>query len=315
MNGSIGVDSQSGRGSQFWFELPLPIASEIVESNDRNVAKALTDHITSLKRPVKLLVVDDNEINRLVISKLLSSFNIEISEASGGASAIDLASRMVFDVIFMDIQMPDIDGFAATRAIRQSHLNANVPIVAFTASAFGEDRAACLSATMNGFVTKPVDKGPMLEVLLASLKQGDTINAEDSMEFSIVPSLPDAEKPIFDRGACDNLLAEIGLESVCLAYNLFVDDTRAAILNVFGHNDRKAIQIKAHTLKSSAGTFGFARLAQAAARVEAISHDMSEAEIQSSICELADLFDRSMEAFNIWRSEEQSIKPRNAIPV
>ena len=110
--------------------------------------------------PKRVLVVDDNDTNRIVTSAMVRKLGYEARCVSGGAEALDLLARERFALVLMDVQMPEIDGLAATRAIRSQAvriLDPQVPIVALTANGHGDGRARCLAAGMDGFLTKPIE--------------------------------------------------------------------------------------------------------------------------------------------------------------
>ncbi|MBL8304286.1 MAG: response regulator, partial [Ideonella sp.] len=113
----------------------------------------------------RVLLAEDNPINREVACELLSVVGLQVDTADNGAQAIEQALGGHYDLVLMDMQMPGTDGLAATRAIRE-HLGERLPIIAMTANAFGEDRAACLAAGMNDHVAKPVDPALLYDTLL-----------------------------------------------------------------------------------------------------------------------------------------------------
>lgn len=104
----------------------------------------------------RILIVDDNILNRQVLRKLLQNIHQEVEESESGRHAIQVLENQTFDLIFMDIQMPEIDGIQATKIIREKGIA--IPFVALTANVWNEDRDACFLAGMNDFLTKPVDK-------------------------------------------------------------------------------------------------------------------------------------------------------------
>jgi CheY-like chemotaxis protein len=118
--------------------------------------------------PLRALVVDDAPVNRELVAALLSPLNAEIVEAGDGVQAVEAAAREAFDFVLMDVQMPGMDGLAATRAIREgSALNACTPIIAVSASARPDDVAACHEAGMNDHVPKPISAQALLARIAA----------------------------------------------------------------------------------------------------------------------------------------------------
>ncbi|WP_162560183.1 PAS domain S-box protein [Methylotetracoccus oryzae] len=134
-----------------------------------------------------LLVVEDNAINREVVTALLDELGIHPDIAHHGAEAVEMASGRAYDLILMDVQMPVMDGLAATRAIRRLPDGASVPIIAMTANAFDEDRALCLAAGMDGMLVKPVDPGALFTAITEYL----TVPAAGSAPPQAPPSAGD----------------------------------------------------------------------------------------------------------------------------
>ncbi|QUD85985.1 ATP-binding protein [Phenylobacterium montanum] len=155
MGGEIGVESLRGGGSVFWFSIEAP-AIEAPPAPSGDVPEVAVG-------PLRILVVDDVAVNRELVSALLSPFDATLSEAANGAEAVEAASRSGFDLILMDLQMPVMDGLAATRAIRaSSSLNADTPILAVSANVMAPQVEACRAAGMNDHVAKPIDPTDLL---------------------------------------------------------------------------------------------------------------------------------------------------------
>ncbi|MDJ0833994.1 MAG: ATP-binding protein [Gammaproteobacteria bacterium] len=155
MNGNIGVDSIRGKGSRFWFNLAL---EKMEPSGDETTASAEVAEIPEADQTqMKILVVEDVLPNQLVARKILEKLGHEVDIADNGLNALDVLDETNYDLIFMDLSMPEMDGITATKNIRSLNPEiAKVPIIAMTANATEEDRAECLQAGMDDFISKPV---------------------------------------------------------------------------------------------------------------------------------------------------------------
>ncbi|QDP26416.1 ATP-binding protein [Bradyrhizobium cosmicum] len=183
MGGTIGVTSTPGEGSTFRFTLVLPWsqAQESDQTTDRDEADELKARIVELDRPLKVLVAEDDAVNRMVVSKMLGAFDVELSVVTDGIAAVAAASESDHDVVLMDVRMPGMDGLAATRAIRArgGRFDA-LPIIALTANAFPEDVKICREAGMSDFLAKPLRKPALVAALLRALDGNVAVAPEDA---------------------------------------------------------------------------------------------------------------------------------------
>ena len=287
MGGDIGVTSTPGNGSAFSFRLTLPVAAAIAvpEQHDETAYAALQTRIAAFARPLRALIVDDNPTNRLVAGRMLKDFDIQTDTACDGAEAVTAANRFNYDLILMDVRMPEMDGFQATRTIRaRGGRLAAVPIIAFTANAFPEDIKACLEAGMNGFVVKPARKKALVDAILRVLP--DPMATERLAEYAAPPlAIAEAEpaanvaaEPVLDRNAFEELAREIGPEGACEIRTVFLAETEAKLKQLRRLSvdaDRATIGREAHSLKSAAGTFGYRQLASVARLIERRAEQLS----------------------------------------
>jgi two-component system sensor histidine kinase/response regulator len=173
MGGEVGAESRPGVGSTFWFTARLKKSIQACAGHDA----AEGDAETLLQQKYKggrILIVDDEEINREVAKILLEDAGLVVDTADDGEVAIDMARSAPYIAILMDMQMPNVNGTSATQAIRHLPGCLRTPIIAVTANAFAEDRKQCLDAGMNDFLVKPFRPDVLFSTLLRSLDQAAT---------------------------------------------------------------------------------------------------------------------------------------------
>ena len=165
MGGEIGVESKDGQGSTFWFVVPLTTTPARVASSP--AATPATQHVATVtsERP-PLLVVDDNPINRKVAARIAERLGFQVDTAADGQTAVEMAAQRQYIAILMDCQMPGLDGFEATAAIRAAEPTGHrTPIIALTANAFAGVRDECLAADMDDYIAKPTTVASVATVL------------------------------------------------------------------------------------------------------------------------------------------------------
>ena len=174
MHGDAGVTSTPGIGSTFWFTARLGKPSPRVDTTlPAMPAAAPADYEAQIKAEFpgrRILVVEDEPVNREITLIMLESSGLLIDCATNGQEACDMAAAQRYDLILMDMQMPVMDGLEATRRLRTGGINAGTPVIALTANAFSEDRARCAQAGMNDFVAKPIDPQQLYASLYKHLR-------------------------------------------------------------------------------------------------------------------------------------------------
>ncbi len=290
MDGRIWLESTLGKGSTFFFTAKFikmsdtPVSDkDTCEKESRNALDAFQD--------VKLLLVEDSEINRRVAVEILNQIGITVTTAVDGKEAIKKIRRHNFDIVLMDVQMPEIDGLEATRIIRRELKLADLPIVAMTAHAMKGDRHKCFDAGMDDYVSKPIDRKKLYAAIrrcLAACRKkiqprhnpSTTMPSEHKQgnEFSeFLPSLNIKEG--MNRLGVDLQLYASILEEYCKQHKGIGDKLRALLID----GDDKETFRTIHTLKGASGNISAATLAKVSIDLEKAYLGKDQATIEKSL--------------------------------
>jgi CheY-like chemotaxis protein len=169
MGGEAGVESAPGLGSTFWFTARLMKGTAPQNGVPQRTSAVAEAAIRANYYGSRILVVDDEPVNRELAKIFLERVGLVVDTAEDGEEAIAMVRKASYSAIFMDMRMPKLDGLEATRRIREISESRSTPILAMTANVYGEDRAQCFAAGMNGFIAKPLDPGLFFPTLLQCL--------------------------------------------------------------------------------------------------------------------------------------------------
>jgi CheY-like chemotaxis protein len=166
--GSLNLESEKDKGSNFYFDLSFDIADEAVSTEHTTSDKPAEDSVTGLR----ILVAEDNPVNQMLIKQVLSKWSVEFTVCNNGKEAVDQTERDEYDILLMDLQMPVMDGITAAHEIRNGNtINKDIPIVALTADAFVETRQRVIEEGFTDYLTKPFKREELLNKLLSCTRQ------------------------------------------------------------------------------------------------------------------------------------------------
>lgn len=258
MGGEIGVESAPDKGSTFWFRVRLrtgqaaPVDKASIALHDKNLPTG-EQRARPRREFFRILVVEDNTGNQLVAKLQLRSLGYEPDIVSSGQEALDQLLKIPYDIVIMDCQMPGMDGFAATRALRKREAGRRrTPVIAMTANAFTGDRESCLAAEMDDYISKPV----LIEVLEAVIRRWD-------LDFDPKP----LEKLREIAGPADAAMVAEVIRQFLDSSAKTISDLRKAAAD----NDVQALKNGAHALKGASGNVGALALQRMSRQLEILA--------------------------------------------
>ena len=275
--GQIGIDSTPSVGSRFWFtvgtlaEAPNQPIISTIKQDDSNIPNTCI---------ARVLLVEDSLINQAVMTAMLRNGGHQVDLADCGAKGIEAASENVYDLILMDVSMPDMSGMEATAIIRQlGGAAAKVPIIAITAHALSGYQEMCLAAGMNSYATKPISQKDLLALVdtwcCVNLNSQTTAVLSPLLEIS--PALPvDEQETNIDKAILDELTATLGQAQVKELLQIYLTElnTRCeTIKQAIISQDLSVLSREGHTIKSSSATFGATALQSVGKELEACGYN------------------------------------------
>ena len=276
MQGDITVKSAPGEGSSFVLAVPLPKIGPPAPG-----ASAAAAHADSPGRTLKVLVAEDHPVNRAYLEAVLDKLGHHTVFAENGEEAVRAAQEQDFDIVLMDLHMPVMDGFAATRAIRTLPLpRGAMPIVALTADAFQESQDQARQAGMDEMMTKPAHL-PQLREMLARYG-GITATASPPP----LPSAPDANADIVDRGTVEQMHASLSPQKFGALLASFFDGhavNLARLREAVEGRDRSAVWSQAHALKGAALSLGLRAVVEHAESLKRASADPARPDLLAAL--------------------------------
>jgi signal transduction histidine kinase/HPt (histidine-containing phosphotransfer) domain-containing protein/ActR/RegA family two-component response regulator len=268
MGGEMGLNSKPGIGSTFWFTIQLK-KGEATQMQKRKELE-LNDHHRIWAKDFKILIVEDNEINQKVALRQIQKLGLHVEAVDSGREAIESIQNHHYDLIFMDCQMPELDGYETTQEIRKLEGLRNTPIVAITANANQNDRERCIQSGMSDYLSKPIRISHLESVLTKWLGDPSNRPQDSALDTGVLEDLRE-----LDRGGGVSLISELG--------RIFLSSCPERLQKMRTQYESKnfsALKKEAHQLKSSSGNLGalaFSRLCQSIEDLEQNNNEMEQA--------------------------------------
>jgi two-component system sensor histidine kinase/response regulator len=270
MGGRIWVESEEGRGSTFHFTARFDLGEagrkKIPGRPAKIRASAARKPSRHVKRPLRVLLAEDNPVNQELVVQLLTRRGHTVIVAENGRQAIASLERHPFDLVLMDVQMPEMGGLDATQAIREKEKSTggHIPIFAMTAHAMQGDRERCLAAGMDGYLAKPIEPKAFVDTIEAAstpartvVESGDGTKARDAFD----------ESALLGRFSGNRRLFRTLVET----FSKDCPRMMARIRSALGSRDAKTLADAAHGLKGSVGNFGPSAALDTARKIESIA--------------------------------------------
>jgi CheY-like chemotaxis protein/HPt (histidine-containing phosphotransfer) domain-containing protein len=254
-------------------------------------------------RSLRILLAEDNYVNQRVAFKLLNAWGHKVDIAANGLEALEAIRQHTYDLVLMDVQMPEMDGVEATRQIRQlKGASAHIPIVAMTANAMQGDRERFLEAGMNDYLAKPIARDRLLAILqrYACGRQG--LDPETDAP-SVQVGTP---TPLLGYDVLGYLLNELSRDTVMELTEDYISHSKTLLsqaLTAKEAGDMEAVEYAVHTLKGMSGTLGALRLAQTCQEILEACHNQQVQHVNSQLNDLPDMAQATQRALEEWRRQ------------
>jgi CheY-like chemotaxis protein/HPt (histidine-containing phosphotransfer) domain-containing protein len=286
LGGNIKVTSQVGTGSTFTLAILVKLPKDIVYPNSAEClsAKGPDNAVQASQTPVqgRILLVEDIVNVRKVICAVLDKIGLKTDAADNGSAACEmamnsLAEKSPYDLIFMDIQMPTMDGYEATHKLRQ--LGWRLPIVALTAHAMSGDRDRCIAAGCDDYLAKPINCTQLQKIIAQFL-------GEAKVSTDLSADAREKQQGILKSGVLDPAVAA----DLMRQYRDELPGRAELIGKAFDDRDRKRLAHLTHQLKGAAGIYGLDRISEIARLINQLAQgDVALDELQATVCELFDM--------------------------
>lgn len=276
MNGYIGLSSEPGNGSTFAFSIQL----EHAEEKDCDIKQELDTPQFFPDNNIRILLAEDNPANQMVIKNILEFADLQVDIVANGREAVEAVRSLPYDIVLMDISMPEMDGMSATKEIRQlSNERSNVPIIALTAHALVGDKKRFLESGMNDYLSKPIDRNATLHCIAKWTNQNieKVHNHEKGIETLIVKATKySADNNYVDEKVLEQLANDTSPDIVPDLISLYISDANKRVQLIeeaIVNKDEKTLEFEAHTIGSSSAAHGNEKLHKIARKIERLCQE------------------------------------------
>lgn len=256
MGGEIHLESSLGEGSRFWFSVPLQLGQEVQQQ----------DTVTNCNVTARVLLIEDNPVNCMVAEGFLASMGHQVMTAVDGKSARSDFEQHSFDIVLMDINLPDCDGIALLGELKQIETDSSnrmpTPMIAVSAHVYNEEVESYIAAGFDGYLPKPLDKDALSQMIQNSLEGKSLLLEQNDCHKEDMPVRP-VNQAIIDPKIVIADMAVLGQAKMVEICGLFSDGAQEIVTQLdsaAGQNDQREIKQLAHKLKGSAGSLGLGAL-------------------------------------------------------
>lgn len=271
MDGEIWVESSPDRGTTFYLRIPLLpyILEPALEPDEVAQSGPIPDDLALQFNPIEILVVEDNDLNRKIVSQMLLNYGFQVAEAVNGLECLKLIQDHHFDLILMDMQMPVMDGYEATRLVRDMGYQESIPIIAMTAHALTGDREKCLAAGCTSYIAKPFKTDELIQEIRRHLSKSShqTFKSQSGMHQHLI----------------EQLMPEF-LEQL--------DELILQLKQALQQQDTDEIASLSHDVKGTAGMYGYPTIAHTASQIEEAARNRSILQVRLLVDKMQQEFHR-----------------------